>query len=135
MALPAGAALELLHNFSLIHDDIEDGDRTRRGRPTLWAVWGVPQAINAGDALFSLAELAMLRLVDGGIPAAAIHQVMRLFNQTCYAITEGQYLGMIRDAGFEQVEIVDRLDYVQTSEEQPYKLASIRVRGVKKSET
>jgi SAM-dependent methyltransferase len=47
------------------------------------------------------------------------------------AVTEGQYLGMIRDAGFEEVEIVDRLDYVQTSEEQPYKLASIRVKAVR----
>jgi ubiquinone/menaquinone biosynthesis C-methylase UbiE len=51
------------------------------------------------------------------------------------AVTEGEYLGMIRGAGFEQVEIVDRLDYVESSEERPYKLASIRVRGVKKSET
>jgi hypothetical protein len=42
---------------------------------------------------------------------------------------------MIRDAGFEQVEIVDRLDYVEPSAEQPYTLASIRVKGIKKSET
>ena len=48
------------------------------------------------------------------------------------AVTEDEYLGMIRAAGFEQVEIVDRLDYVQPSEEQPYKLASIRVKGIKK---
>ena len=48
------------------------------------------------------------------------------------AVTEDEYLGMIRDAGFEQVEIVDRLDYVKPSEEQPYKLASIRVKGIKK---
>jgi SAM-dependent methyltransferase len=48
------------------------------------------------------------------------------------AVTEGEYLGMIRAAGFEQVEIVDRLDYVNPSEEQPYKLASIRVKGIKK---
>ncbi|MCB0200451.1 MAG: polyprenyl synthetase family protein, partial [Anaerolineae bacterium] len=48
-ALPAAAALELLHNFSLIHDDIEDDSPTRRHRPTVWALWGRPQAINAGD--------------------------------------------------------------------------------------
>jgi len=47
-ALPAAAAIELLHNFSLIHDDIEDGDTTRRGRATLWAIWGRAQAINEG---------------------------------------------------------------------------------------
>ncbi|MCB0151800.1 MAG: polyprenyl synthetase family protein, partial [Caldilineaceae bacterium] len=54
-ALPAAAAVEILHNFSLVHDDIEDGDETRRHRPTVWKLWGVPQAINAGDAMFALA--------------------------------------------------------------------------------
>jgi len=54
-ALPGAAAVELGHNFSLVHDDIEDGDLERRHRPTLWAIWGVPLAINAGDALFALA--------------------------------------------------------------------------------
>ena len=53
-ALPGAAAVELGHNFSLVHDDIEDGDRERRHRPTLWALHGVPQAINTGDMLFSL---------------------------------------------------------------------------------
>jgi ubiquinone/menaquinone biosynthesis C-methylase UbiE len=48
------------------------------------------------------------------------------------AVTEDEYLGMIRAAGFDQVEIVDRIDYVKPSEEQPYKLASIRVKGIKK---
>jgi len=55
-ALPAAAAIELLHNFSLIHDDIQDRSETRRGRPTVWALWGVAQAINAGDALFVIAH-------------------------------------------------------------------------------
>ena len=48
-ALPGAAAVELGHNFSLVHDDIEDGDIERRHRPTLWALHGVPQAINTGD--------------------------------------------------------------------------------------
>ena len=48
------------------------------------------------------------------------------------AVTEGEYLGMIRAAGFEQVEIVDRVDYVEPSREKPYQLASIRVKGIKK---
>src|SRR5574337_920059 len=51
VALPAAAAVELLHNFSLIHDDIQDNDPLRRGRPTVWKLWGTAQAINAGDAL------------------------------------------------------------------------------------
>ena len=65
-ALPAAAALELMHNFSLIHDDVEDQDKTRRGRPTIWALWGEAQAINAGDVLFALAQLALLRLSERG---------------------------------------------------------------------
>lgn len=54
-AVPAAAAIEMLHNFSLIHDDIEDASPTRRGRKTLWTIWGMEQAINAGDAMFALA--------------------------------------------------------------------------------
>ena len=64
-ALPGAAALELGHNFSLVHDDIEDADRERRHRPTLWALWGIPAAINAGDALFALSRLALYRLLEG----------------------------------------------------------------------
>ena len=48
-ALQWALAVELLHNATLIHDDIQDGDRTRRNRPTTWTIHGVPQAINAGD--------------------------------------------------------------------------------------
>ena len=68
IALPAAAAVELLHNFSLIHDDIEDGDPVRRGRPTLWKVWGSAQAINAGDALYTLAHMALNGLAEYHIP-------------------------------------------------------------------
>ncbi|WP_370882660.1 polyprenyl synthetase family protein [Kineosporia succinea] len=55
-AVPAGVAVELVHNFSLIHDDVMDGDTERRHRPTVWAVWGVPSAILTGDALLNLAQ-------------------------------------------------------------------------------
>jgi geranylgeranyl diphosphate synthase type I len=67
-ALPGAAAVELGHNFSLVHDDIEDGDRERRHRPALWSRYGVPQAINAGDLLFSLSRVALHRLTDLGFP-------------------------------------------------------------------
>src|ERR1035437_603838 len=53
---PFAAGIELLHNFSLIHDDIQDRSPTRRGRPTVWTVWGEAQAINVGDGMFSLAH-------------------------------------------------------------------------------
>jgi geranylgeranyl diphosphate synthase type I len=105
-ALPAAAAVELLHNFSLIHDDIEDRDRTRRGRMTLWAAWGEARAINAGDALFTLAELALLR--QTGPARAALPDALELFNRTCLALTEGQHL----DIDFEDRDELDIEEYL-----------------------
>ena len=72
-AMPAAAAIELLHNFSLVHDDVEDGDELRRHRPTVWKLWGVPQAINAGDGMFSLAFAAVQRLRRRGVTDASVH--------------------------------------------------------------
>ena len=66
-ALPGAAAVELGHNFSLVHDDIEDSDTERHHRPTLWAVHGIPQAINTGDLLFSLSRIALHRPVGPGL--------------------------------------------------------------------
>jgi geranylgeranyl diphosphate synthase, type I len=91
-ALPGAAAVELGHNFSLVHDDIEDGDTERRHRPTLWSVHGVPQAINTGDTLFSLSRIALHRLTDLGFPDAKVLRLMRLYDETCLALCEGQYL-------------------------------------------
>jgi geranylgeranyl diphosphate synthase type I len=59
-ALPGAVALELVHNFSLIHDDVMDGDVERRHRPTVWALFGIGEAIVAGDALHSLAQELLL---------------------------------------------------------------------------
>ncbi len=107
-ALPAASAVELLHNFTLIHDDIEDQDATRRGRPALWSIWGEAQAINAGDTLFALSQLALLRLGQRGVPSEAVVQAVRLFNRSCVAITGGQYL----DLRFERDSEVSVQDYV-----------------------
>ena len=60
-ALPAAVAVELVHNFSLVHDDVMDGDRRRRHRPTAWTVFGVPAALLAGDALLALALDVVMR--------------------------------------------------------------------------
>ena len=91
-ALPGAAAVELGHNFSLVHDDIEDGDTERRHRPTLWALHGVPQAINAGDMLFTLSRKALHRLTDLGFSDTKVLRLMRLHDDTCLALCEGQYL-------------------------------------------
>ncbi|MCB9680043.1 MAG: polyprenyl synthetase family protein [Alphaproteobacteria bacterium] len=58
-AVPWAAACELLHNASLVHDDLQDGDTVRRSRPTIWTVYGADQAINAGDLLLMLPTLAI----------------------------------------------------------------------------
>ena len=91
-ALPGAAAVELGHNFSLVHDDIEDGDVERRHRPTLWTLHGIPQAINTGDTLFSLSRIALHRLTDLGFSDAKVLRLMRLYDETCLQLCEGQYI-------------------------------------------
>ncbi len=108
-ALPAAVAIELLHNFSLIHDDIEDGDERRRHRPTLWKVWGVPQAINAGDALFTIAFAAMHKLAVRGVSATNTLAALEHFTAACLALTEGQHL----DMNFEHRNDVTVAEYIR----------------------
>lgn len=92
--LPAAAALELLHNFSLIHDDVEDRGRERHGRVTVWANWGEPLAVNAGDAMVILSELALLRTPASRVDAEVTLAMLRLLNQCCLRLTEGQHLDL-----------------------------------------
>ena len=66
-----GVAVELVHNFSLIHDDLMDGDLERRHRPTVWALWGPAVALIAGDALSTLATEVLLGCGNQAAPAAA----------------------------------------------------------------
>jgi geranylgeranyl diphosphate synthase, type I len=96
-ALPAAAAVELVHNFSLIHDDIEDNSTMRRGRPTVWHTWGIAQAINAGDAMFTLAHLSILRLGER-IPPDSVLKSAQVLQNTCLRLTQGQYLDISYEA-------------------------------------
>ncbi len=106
-ALPAAAALELAHNFTLLHDDIQDGDVERRHRPTVWSIWGIPQAILVGDALFALTRLHLWKVLDAGVePATALH-LARLFDSALLKLTEGQHL----DMSFEQQRQVSLASY------------------------
>lgn len=93
-ALPTAAFLEMLHNFSLLHDDIEDNDRERRGRPTAWVIWGQPRAINVGDALFSLAFQALHRLDMTMLPPETVLAVFRMMSDVCVTLIQGQELDM-----------------------------------------
>jgi geranylgeranyl diphosphate synthase, type I len=60
LAVPGGVAVELVHNFSLVHDDLIDGDSERRHRPTVWSVWGSAAAVLSGDAMLALAQEVLL---------------------------------------------------------------------------
>ncbi|MEY3013953.1 MAG: hypothetical protein RIT45_2688 [Pseudomonadota bacterium] len=83
-----GACIELVHNGTLVHDDIQDGDELRRGRPTLWKVHGAPQAINVGDALYA-APLAALAL-DPSVPRHHAAQLAGLLAGALLETIRGQ---------------------------------------------
>ena len=110
-ALPGAAAVELVHNFSLIHDDIEDGDEQRRHRPTMWKLWGAPQAINSGDALFSLARLPLWTLVERGVTPALVVRLADRLDRTCLELCEGQHLDMTFE-GRRSVSVAMYLDMI-----------------------
>ncbi len=89
-ALPAAAALELIHNFSLIHDDIQDGDTERRHRPTVWSIWGQPRALMAGNSMRALAHLSLDLMPSPGVSGRASELLTRRYLQ----MIEGQYLDL-----------------------------------------
>src|SRR5262245_49923104 len=107
-ALPLAAGIQLVHDFSLIHDDIEDQSETRRGRPTVWKLWGQAQGINTGDGLLIVAHLALYRMVEAGVPAEVALEVIRRFDQTILTVCEGQFL----DLSYEGDLNIDEADYL-----------------------
>ncbi|MFN8584963.1 MAG: polyprenyl synthetase family protein [Dehalococcoidia bacterium] len=107
-AVPAAAAVELVHNFSLLHDDVEDASERRHGRPAVWTFAGVPQAINAGDGMYTLARLAMHRLLEAGVEERRTLESMRELDEACLRLVEGQYL----DISFEDRNDVTRAEYL-----------------------
>jgi len=93
-ARESAAAVELIHNFSLVHDDIQDHSELRRHRPTVWLLWGMPQAINVGDALFALAQVV---LAESGTALAA--KLTAELNRTALGLSEGQFLDIELQTG------------------------------------
>ena len=90
-ALPAAAAVELVHHYSLVHDDIRDGNSDRDQRPAVWWVWGPAQAINAGDGLDALARLSLLGLAGRGVSTDVVLKAAWRLDQACLELCEGQY--------------------------------------------
>jgi geranylgeranyl diphosphate synthase type I len=104
------AAVELIHNFSLLHDDIQDGSPLRRKRPTAWKIWGTAQGINAGDSMFALAHLAIPRL-GGSLDNGVLITLLRLLDETCIELTRGQHLDMLFETR-DGVSIAEYLDMI-----------------------
>ena len=109
MLAPAAVSIELIHNFTLIHDDIMDNADVRRGRPSVHKLWGQSGAILAGDTLYSKAFQVL------GITEARpelLLGAMNMLSQTCTAICEGQWL----DMEFESREQVSEAEYMEMIE-------------------
>ncbi len=109
-AFAAAAAVELLHNFSLVHDDIEDRDELRHGRPTMWTRHGIPAAITAGDAMCALSYMTLLDAASLRDPDLAVAMTAALHHahielccgqgadigfETSPSVSFGEYLAMI----------------------------------------
>jgi geranylgeranyl diphosphate synthase type I len=104
-ALAAACAVEIVHEFSLIHDDIEDGDLLRRGRETVWSRYGLAHGVNAGDALCSVAYLTLLD--ETGAPAERKLAMNRVLLAAHLAMCGGQG----RDIAFETEPRVTMEEY------------------------
>ena len=109
--LPAAAALEFMHNFSLVHDDIQDKSILRRGEETVWVTWGDAQAINIGDALLACSNIAMERLVPE-FTFDVYYKTSKILSDSFKRLTQGQYL----DISFESRNDVSVLEYIEMTE-------------------
>ena len=106
-AIPAAVALELIHNFSLVHDDIQDEDETRHNRKTIWAVWGRSKALVAGNVLRVVADSSLHSLTDSGLDASRALTAVDLLTESYLEMIEGQYL----DISFEGRHDIGMDDY------------------------
>jgi len=104
--MDAACAIEILHNYSLVHDDIEDGDRMRHGRPTVWATHGVAHGINTGDAICAMSYLALLQ--SGRQSAQTTVAMTRVLHEAHLAMCAGQ----ARDISFESERTVTMENYL-----------------------
>lgn len=102
---PPGIALELTHNFSLVHDDIQDKDLLRRGRETVWSIWGIAQGINVGDAMIALSHRAIL---DSHLSYDKKCKMINILDNAIFKLCQGQFL----DVTFENRDDVSIEDYL-----------------------
>lgn len=112
-SLPAATAIELLHNFTLLHDDIMDDAPLRRGNPSVYAKWGPNTAILSGDALFTLAMETLLKTeVDAGV----LVRIQKRFLEAVRVVCEGQAMDMdFENREFVQIDEYEDMIFRKTS--------------------
>ena len=115
-AVPAASAIELLHNFTLVHDDIMDQDSLRRGKSTVHTKWSEAVAILTGDGLIGLAYRALLKT-----PAKTLHRVFHIFTEGVIKVCEGQAI----DKDFEDREEVSLREYFDMIQKKTGELISV----------
>jgi len=93
-ALPAAAAVELVHKFCQIHDDVQGGRPKRGDRDAVWWVWGPAQAINAGDGMHALGRLALFRLLDRSVSAKTAFRAVQALDEAGLRACEGRFLDL-----------------------------------------
>ena len=111
-SIKAAVALEFVHNFSLIHDDIEDQDRFRRHRLSLWAIWGIPKAIVSGNALLTLGNLEIGKLEKESLSPEIIRNTQKLLTFSYLKMMEGQFL----DIKYERQKNISINEYLKMIE-------------------
>lgn len=111
-AMPIAVALEYVHNFSLIHDDLEDMDRVRHHRPTVWAVWGEPAAIVSGNAMLKIADAAAWKLRSAGVQEYVALEAEAVLTYNYLKMMEGQYLDIFFETE-ESVTVDQYLDMIE----------------------
>jgi len=107
--IPAAAAVELLHTFTLVHDDIMDHDEERRGRPTVHKIWGEEMGIMVGDVLYSSAFKALVDVRRNEIPESRVLDAVEALTEANSELQEGQILDML----FEERSIIREDEYMR----------------------
>ena len=108
-AVQAAAAIELLHNFTLVHDDIQDSSPQRHHRPSVWSLTGVPLAINTGDGMLIASHLLLTGLARSEVPPALVVHAVEQFDRTALRVCEGQHM----DISFEARDSVSSAEYLE----------------------
>ena len=108
LGLKYAVSVELMHNFALIHGDVQDGNTERLGRASVWWKWGPSQAINTGDGMHAMARLSLFRLCDLGEPLERVSTALEIVDDATLQRCEGEFL----DVAFQERTSVAVEDYI-----------------------